>query len=83
MTSVNPSRSFEPSLKHEGDRIALLLARDGKDATIEWVLRTTRIYRKAVLNRNHFASTSEYRRGFIESYCDFKRWLASALRLTQ
>jgi hypothetical protein len=42
-----------------------------------------RIYRKAVLNRHHFASSSEYRRGFIESYCDFKRWLASALHPAQ
>ena len=36
-----------------------------------------RIYRSAVLNRRHFASTAEYRRQFIESYCEFKRWLAA------
>ncbi len=65
----------EPRLKHEGDRIAFLLRRDGENATIEWVRRTMRIYRRAVLGGDHFATSGAFRRGFIESYCDFKRWL--------
>jgi len=35
------------------------------------------IYRRAVLDRTHFASLSEYRRLFIRSYLEFKRWLRS------
>lgn len=35
------------------------------------------IYRRAVLDKRHFASTGEYRRLFVESYCEFKRWLAA------
>ena len=60
----------------EQKRIALLLDRDGREATIEWVRRTMRIYRRAVLTPGHFAGTATYRRSFIVSYCDFKRWLA-------
>jgi len=60
----------------EQQRIALLLKRDGREATTEWVRRTMRIYRRAVLSPGHFAGAPAYRRSFIESYCDFKRWLA-------
>lgn len=73
----------EPRLKHESDRIAFVVKRDGRKAATEWVQCTLRIYRRAVLDRHHFASTREYRRGFIESYCDFKRWLAAFDRLEQ
>jgi len=37
-----------------------------------------KIYRRAVLNKRHHASLPEYRHKFIESYCDFKRWLTKA-----
>ena len=60
----------------EEGRIAFLVQRDGRDAALEWVSRTRRIYRRAILNGRHHASTQEYRRKFIESYCDFKRWLS-------
>ena len=70
--------SSELRLKREGERIALLLERDGKSATIEWVRRTMRIYRRAVLGADHFARGGEHRRGYVESYCDFKRWLAAS-----
>lgn len=60
----------------EEGRIRFLLERDGPEATVAWVGRTLRIYRAAVLDRSHYASTDSYRRGFIESYCEFKRWLA-------
>ena len=59
----------------EDDRIRFLSHRDGLVPTIAWVRRTQRIYRTAVLNKDHFASSDVFRRRFIESYCDFKRWL--------
>ncbi len=60
---------------NEEARIRFLLERDGVENTIKWVARTLRVYRAAVLNKHHFASRDEYRRLFIESYCDFRRWL--------
>lgn len=60
---------------NEKARIELLVRRDGPVAAIQWVRRTLGIYRRAVLDKRHFASTGEYRRAFIESYCQFKRWL--------
>lgn len=60
----------------EHGRITFLLRRDGREATITWVVRTLGLYRRAVLAPGHFAGTPAYRRLFIQSYCDFKRWLA-------
>ena len=60
---------------NEDHRIRFLLERDGRAATIAWVRRTQGIYRTAVLDKDHFASSELFRRRFIESYCDFKRWL--------
>ncbi len=60
----------------EDHRIRFLLQRDGESATAAWVRRTLKSYRAAVLDKKHYASSPDYRRGFIESYCDFKRWLA-------
>ncbi|MGH8682702.1 MAG: hypothetical protein ACREVS_23475 [Burkholderiales bacterium] len=37
-----------------------------------------RIYRRALLAPRHFAGAPEYRRRFIEAYCEFKRWIAGA-----
>lgn len=62
----------------EAGRIGLLLARDGEEATRDWVHRTLAIYRRAVLNPGHFASTGDYRRRFLASCLDFRRWLRSA-----
>ena len=59
----------------EEGRIRFLLGRDGEAETIAWVRRALRIYRAAVLGKPHYARSSVFRRGFIESYCDFKRWL--------
>lgn len=61
---------------HEGGRIQFLLDRDGLEATIAWVRRALRIYRAAVRDKNHFAHSDAFRRRFIHSYRDFKRWLA-------
>lgn len=62
----------------EERRITFLLARDGPEQTIDWVRRTMRIYRRAVLDESHFAGKDEWRRKFIEGYCEFKRWLMHA-----
>lgn len=59
----------------EESRIRFLRQRDGDAAAIAWVKRTLAIYRSAVLDKSHHASTAGFRRGYIESYCEFKRWL--------
>jgi len=60
----------------EAARIAFLVDRDGSAAAAKGVKRTLRIYRTSVLNHAHFASSREYRRGYIEAYLGFKCWLA-------
>ena len=60
----------------EAARIAFLVARDGQAATLDWVRRGVKIYRSAILNPAHFASSREYRCRFICSYLSFKRWLS-------
>lgn len=60
----------------ERQRLALLVERDGADAAAARARRTMRIYRRAVLARGHFARTVEYRRRFVEAYCELKRWIA-------
>ncbi|HSH28069.1 MAG TPA: hypothetical protein VK972_09960 [Wenzhouxiangella sp.] len=62
----------------ERARIQHLRQRDGLPSTRDWVERTLGIYRRAVLSRSHHAHLPEYRREFILSYCDFKRWLSRA-----
>ncbi len=69
-------KAMRSRITTEEDRIQFLLQRDGFETTVAWVRRTLRIYRGAVLDKSHYASTDGYRSGFIESYCDFKRWLA-------
>ena len=68
--------SFCPTPRVEAARIAFLLERDGDVSTLAWVRRTLGIYRRAVLDSRHFAST-EYRRRFLASCADFRRWLAT------
>lgn len=59
----------------EQRRIEFLIGRDGLPQATEWARRTMLIYRRAVLNRDHFARTHPYRHRFIIAYLDFKRWL--------
>jgi hypothetical protein len=59
----------------EASRIEFLLQRDGAAATLVWVRRTLAIYRRAVLDRRHFAHMTEYRRKFVASCLEFRRWL--------
>lgn len=59
-------------------RIEFLVQRDGLAAATQWVRRTVGIYRRAVLDPRHHASTQEYRAKFIKAYCIFKSWLFRA-----
>jgi len=59
----------------ERQRLAFLVERDGAKAAAEWARRTMGIYRRALLAPSHFARTREYRRRFVEAYCELKRWL--------
>lgn len=61
----------------EASRVEFLLDRDGIDATLIWVRRTLMIYRRALLDRRHFAHATEYRRKFVASCLGFRCWLAA------
>jgi hypothetical protein len=81
MTTRNLDYLFRPEAaagSSERQRLALLVERDGVDAAAAWARRTLRIYRRAVLSPGHFARLPEYRRRFVEAYCELKRWLARA-----
>ncbi len=60
----------------EGERIRFLIERDGPEEARSWIKRTLVIYRRAVLDPGHFASSPGYRRDFLLSCADFRRWLA-------
>ena len=55
-------------------RITGILVNHGAIYTAHWAKNTMRIYRKAVLDKNHFASKGEYRRKFIQSYLFHKNY---------
>jgi len=59
----------------ERARIEFLIERDGLQQTTEWVRRTMHIYRRAVLDKRHFAHAHPHRLRFIVAYLEFKRWL--------
>ena len=70
---------------NELERIAFLVKRDGIKNAIEFSERTKRAYRRAVVNPNDlpaltYASLLEYRRGYISSYLQFKRFLEAIER---
>lgn len=52
-----------------------IVARSGRTAARHYARQTLRIYRRAVLNPAHFASTTQYRRAFIVSYLFYKHYL--------
>ncbi len=63
------------SARHaEAARIEFLLQRDGPVATLVWVRRTLTIYRRAVLDRRHFAHLAEFRPRFIASCLELRLW---------
>lgn len=59
----------------EQARIEFLIERDGLPEATVWVRNTMNIYRRAVLNKGHFAHGHPYRYRFIVAYLEFKRWL--------
>lgn len=54
-----------------------LIERRGIETARRYVQQTMRVYRRAVLNPAHFASTTQYRRAFIMSYLFYKHYLRS------
>jgi hypothetical protein len=68
----------------EKQRIDFLLSRDGLEKTIEFVTKTKNIYKTALLHSKkrgypnpHFATFPMFRRNFILSYLEMKRFLLS------
>lgn len=66
----------------EDRRLRFMEQRDGIAGAVDFAQRTMKMYRTAVLcsrkrgfDKPHHASFREYRRGFIESYCAFKRYV--------
>ena len=62
----------------EHARIEHIIQRDGEARAREWARRTEAIYRRAVLDRSHFAHTPGYRRRFIQAYLQLKRFALRA-----
>jgi hypothetical protein len=58
----------------ERARLGQLLERDGAAQARSWARRTAALYRTAVLDHEHYAHTAAYRRRFIESYLELKRF---------
>jgi len=57
----------------EQQRFDLILAKEGCiGMALDWAIRTKWIYKRAVLNKQHFASKPEYRRKYIEAYLNLK-----------
>jgi len=48
----------------------------GLDAARAYAQQTLRVYRKALLNPKHYASTPQYRKAFIISYLFYKHYLS-------
>lgn len=77
----------------EKQRLDFIIERDGLAEAVAFAKRTMVIYRKCVLqsqkklnatpkhlrkfDKPHYASFREFRRKFIQSYCDFKRFVGA------
>lgn len=66
----------------ETSRLAFVSKRDGLTGALKFAEQTMKTYRKAVLtsaktghDKPHFASYRSYRRSFIESYLELKRFV--------
>ena len=75
----------------EKQRLDFIIERDGLVEAVAFAKRTMVVYRKSVLKsqkrgfeKPHHASFREFRRKFIQSYCDFKRFISdNAQRITK
>lgn len=56
-----------------------LSQRRGPEVARRYAQQTLRIYRQALLNPAHFASTAQYRRAFIMSYLFYKNYLHTSV----
>jgi hypothetical protein len=70
----------------ETNRLLFLEQRDGKEGALAFAIATCSTYRIAVLQNKkrkvhkvHFASLPDYRKGFIESYVAFKRYINTGI----
>ncbi len=74
---------INPGFSNEWERIRFLIERDGFEAAQEWCRNTIKIYRTAVLDRGninrkpHYASCREFKKNFILSYLDFKKFISN------
>ena len=67
----------------EKQRLDFIIERDGLVEAVAFAKRTMVVYRQSVLKsqkrgfeKPHHASFREFRRKFIQSYCDFKRFIS-------
>lgn len=58
----------------EKARLEFLIARDGINAAKLFARRTAGLYRKALLHEGHYARNREFRKKFILSYLELKRF---------
>ncbi len=68
------AQTIEP--RPESERIALLLKRDGLEATRAWAERTLAIYRRALADPRHYANDSSYKPRFERAVREFDEWLS-------
>ena len=65
-------------VRPESERIALLLRRDGLEATRKWVERTVGIYEAALAEKCGYGSDPTYRPRLERAVREFTDWLGSA-----
>ncbi len=71
------AEGLQRARRAEASRIEFLLQRDGAAATLAWVRRTLAVYRRAVLDRRHFARAAAFRLKFVASCLELRRWLVA------
>ena len=67
--------TFDDGYRSEFQRVIGIIQRDGLDAAIKFAERTLCIYHAALENKEHFASSREFRNGFIGSICYLESFL--------
>ena len=75
LTAYN--KYHEENMSTDADIIRGLIERRGSEAKHQYAQQTLRVYRRAVLNPRHFASTPQYRKAFIMSNLIYKHYLRS------
>ena len=77
------SDKVQEMIVSEKQRLDFIIERDGLVEAVAFAKRTMVVYRQSVLKsqkrgfeKPHHASFREFRRKFIQSYCDFKRFIS-------